>query len=81
MPCTAVEIEVKGKEGCGFKWWWQERHEEINEDLPEDDPNRVRVWYETVEEKAKHSKTFLEAKAMFDIPDAMLQPGNYRIPV
>ena len=81
MPCTAVEIEVKGKEGCAFKWWWTERHEEINEDLPEDDPNRVRVWYETHEEKAKHSKKFLEAKHTFDLPDAMLAPGNYSIPV
>lgn len=81
MPCTAVEIEVKGKEGCAFKWWWTERHEEINEDLPEDDPNRVRVWYETHEEHAKHGKKFLEAKHTFDLPDAMLQPGNYSIPV
>lgn len=57
MPCTAVSIEVKGKTGTAFKWWRQERHEE------EQDDGTMRVWYEEVEEKAKHSKKFLEAKA------------------
>lgn len=41
----------------------------------------MNVWYEEIEEKAKHSKKFLEAKTTFDLPDAMLGPGNYRIPV
>ena len=72
---------MKGKTGCAFKWWRQERHEEVNEDLDPEDPNRVRIWYETVEEKAKHDKKFLDAKATFDLPDAILAPGNYRIPV
>lgn len=65
---------MKGKTNCSFKWWRQEQRE--NEDLPEDDPNRV--YYETVEEKAKHDKKFLEFKgSVFDIPDSTLTPGSY----
>ena len=60
MKCTEVEMEVKGKTGTAFKWFRQEVHEHEEEDA--EGNTVIRYEHETIEEKAKHAKKFLDFK-------------------